>query len=126
MSVEENREFIVRYGTALSGKPKPAGVIDQYVADDALKEHIEVFEAAFPNYELSIDDMLAEGDKVLLRATFRGVHRNEFMGIPASGNQVTVPLMILYRIEGGKIVEHWMNADTLSLMQQLGAVPAAV
>lgn len=48
------------------------------------------------------------------------------MGIPAPGRQATISLMIVYRIQCGKIVEHWLNADSLSLLQQLGAVPAAV
>jgi predicted ester cyclase len=126
MSERENREFITRYGAALSGNPKPAAIVDQYVADEELKHHIEVFEAAFPSYEFLIDDMLAEGDKVCLRGTFRGVHQHDFMGIPASGKQASISLMIIYRIEGGKIVEHWLNADSLSLMQQLGGVPVAV
>ena len=126
MSEQENREFIARYAEALNGKPKPESVLDQYVADPELKHHIQVFEAAFPSYGFVVDDMLAEGDKVCLRGTFHGVHQHEFMGIPASGKQVSASLMIIYRIRDGKIVEHWMNADTLGLMQQLGGVPAAV
>jgi steroid delta-isomerase-like uncharacterized protein len=126
MSEQENRAFMARYADALNGKPKPASVIDQYVADEELKEHIELFEAAFPSYEIQVEDVIAEGDKVVLRATLRGSHANDFMGVPASGKQVTATGIIIYRIEGGKIVQHWMNFDTLGLMQQLGAVPAAV
>ena len=125
MSEQENRAFMARYADALNGKPKPASVIDQYVADEELKEHIELFEAAFPSYEIQVEDVIAEGDKVVLRATLRGSHANDFMGVPASGKQVTATGIIIYRIEGGKIVQHWMNFDTLGLMQQLGAVPAA-
>jgi steroid delta-isomerase-like uncharacterized protein len=126
MSEQENREFMARYAAALNGKPKPASVLDQFMTDQALKEHIEVFEAAFPNYQIEMDDMIAEGDKVVVRVTFHGVHGSDFMGVPASGKSVTATGIIIYRIANGKIVQHWMNFDTLSLMQQLGAVPAAV
>jgi predicted ester cyclase len=68
--------------------------------------------------------MVAEDDKVAVRATFRGTQKGEFFGIPATGKEVTVSLMLIYRIANGKIVEHWMNADQLSLMQQLEAIPA--
>jgi predicted ester cyclase len=124
MSEAENRDFIIRYGKALSGKSKPAALLYEFMTDEALKEHILLFEEAFPGYELIVDDILAEGDKVCLRATFRGVHEHDFMGIPASGKQATTSLMIIYRIQDGKIVEHWMNADSLTLFQQLGAAPA--
>jgi predicted ester cyclase len=126
MSDADNRDFIIRYGQALSGKPKPPALLDEFMTDEALKEHIAQFEAAFPGYELIVDDILADGDKVCLRGTFRGVHQHEFMGIPASGREVTTSLTIIYRIQDGKIVEHWLNADSLTLLQQLGAVPAMV
>lgn len=94
------------------------------MTDPDLKYHIQFFEAAFPRYELIADDMIAEGDKVAVRATFRGTHRGEFFGIDPTGKTVSIPVMLIYRIADGKIVEHWMNADQLSLMQQLGAIPA--
>ncbi len=122
---EENKNFINQYLEALSGKEKPAEKVNKYVADsdDELKQHIAMFEAAFPKYELIAEDMVAEGDKVAVRAIFRGIHKGEFMGIPPTDKQLTVSLMLIYRIESGKIVEHWMNADQLGLMQQLGAIP---
>jgi predicted ester cyclase len=124
MSAQENKHFIEQYFAALSGQPKPHSLIEQYVDDPELAHHIEMFEAAFPRYELVIEDMLGEGDKVAVRATFLGRHEGEFNGIPATHKQVSISLMLIYRIANGKIVEHWMNADSLSLLQQLGAVPA--
>jgi predicted ester cyclase len=124
MSMQSNRELIGRYLEALSGKPKPPELVAQFVDDDALRHHIEMFEDAFPSYELRLDDMVAEGDKVCVRATFRGVHKGAFQGIPATGRQASISVMLIYRIAGEKIVEHWLNADSLSLLQQLGAVPA--
>jgi predicted ester cyclase len=61
---------------------------------------------------------------VAVRATFRGKHTDEFFGIPATDKDVSISLMLVYRIAGGKIVEHWMTADQVSLMQQLEAIPA--
>lgn len=125
MSTEANKEFIRRYFGALSGKDKPRAVQDEYIADtdEVLKDHIIAFEAAFPHYELIADDMVAEGDKVAVRTTFKGVHKGEFFGVAPTGKDVTMPIMLIYRIAGGKIAEHWMNADLLGLMQQLGAAP---
>lgn len=124
MSAQSNKELIERYLEALSGRPKPPELVAQFVDDDSLRHHIQMFEAAFPSYELRTDDMMAEGDKVCVRATFRGAHKGEFQGIPATGKEVTISLMLIYRVAADKIVEHWMNADSLSLLQQLGAVGA--
>ena len=124
MSTQTNSTFIQNYLAALSGKEKPAAVINKYVEDAELKHHIDLFEAAFPKYDLIADDMVAEGDKVAVRATFRGMHQGEFFGIAPTGKAVSIAVMLIYRIANGKIVEHWMNADQLSLMQQLGAMPA--
>lgn len=117
------KQFVIDYLEALSGKPKPSEAVKRYVDDVALQEHIEMFEAAFPRYELLIDDVIAEGDLVAVRATFQGTHTGEFQGISPTGKTVTIPLMIIYRIRDSKVVEHWLNADALSLLQQLGAVP---
>jgi predicted ester cyclase len=120
MSAEENKALIRRYFEALSGQDKPANIVNIYVADEQLKEHIAVFEEGFPRYQLTADDLIAEADKVAVRATFTGTHKGELMNITPTGKQVTVSLMLLYRIADGKIVDHWMVADQLGLMQQLG------
>ena len=123
MSPEENKAFIRRYFEALSGKDKPAAVVNRYVSDEELKHHIALYEAAFPSYQLIAEDMIAEGDKVVVRSTFRGTHKGDLMGIPPTGKQVTMPLILIYRIADDKIVEHWMQADALGLLQQLGVIP---
>jgi predicted ester cyclase len=112
---EENKTLISQYLAALSGKDKPAETVDKYVADSdsALKQHIALFETAFPQYELIAEDMVAEGDKVAVRALFRGTHTGEFMGILPTDKQVSVALMLIYRIENGKIVEHWSVMQTV-------------
>ncbi len=98
--------------------------MNEYVTDEELKHHIAQFEAAFPNYVLTADDTVAEGDKVAVRSTFYGIHNGAFMGIPPTGKQVAVPVFLIYRIANDKIVQHWMQADSLGLLQQLGAFPA--
>jgi steroid delta-isomerase-like uncharacterized protein len=81
------------------------------------------FRAAFPDLAYTIDDQIAEGDKVASRWTFRGTHQGEFMGIPATGKAVAVTGITIDRIAGGQIVEHWRETDILGLLQQLGAPP---
>ena len=123
---DKNKALIADYFEAMRTKEKTAELLDQYIgeSDQALKDHIAMFEAGFPQYELIAEDVIAEGDNVVVRGTFRGTHRGEFAGIAATNQEVEVPLIIIYRIEDGKIAEHWLQADVMGLMQQLGALPA--
>ena len=123
MSSETSGHLIERYINAMRGGPKSPELVAQYVSDETLQAHIATFEAAFPGYDIEVHDLLADGDRVALRGTFRSVHRGDFQGIAPTGRAVSVPLMLFYRVADGKIAEHWMNADTLGLLQQLGAVP---
>lgn len=124
-SAAENRALVAAYFDAISGKEKPTAVQEEYIADSdqALKDHIDLFEAAFPLYELIAEDVIAEGDRVAVRSTFRGTHQGEFAGIPATDRDVEIPVFLIYRIENGLIAEHWMQADVMGLMQQLGVLP---
>ena len=79
---------------------------------------------AFPDMHLTVEHLIAEGDKVVARWTWRGTHAGAFMGMPPTGKQVTVTGSGLYRIVDGRIAVEWVNDDVLGLMQQLGAVPA--
>ena len=125
MTTAESRAFIQRYAEALSGKAKPATVVNQYVADtdEALKQHIADGEAAFPRYELIGEDLIIDGDKVVLRFAWRGTHQGNFMGIPATGKEIDVPGIIIYHLADGKITAHWMHIDSMAMMQQLGVQP---
>lgn len=125
MSAHRNTAFIRHYLEAISGKPKPPELVSDFVADPALQAHIALFEAGFPGYELQAEEMVAEGDKVAVRATFRGVHRGDFNGIAPTGRAVVCAVMLIYRVAGAKITAHHMTADSLSLLQQLGALPTA-
>lgn len=126
MSTSESRTFIQQYLAAINGKGKPPELVNQYVADrdEALRQHIADAEAAFPHYELFAEDLIAEGDKAVVRFTLRATHQGEFMGIPASGRSINVPGIIIYRMDNNeknevKIVEHWMQIDAMAMMQQL-------
>ena len=90
---------------------------------EGTKQFLTVLFATFPDLHFTVEDMVAEGDKVVTRKTFHGTHQARFLGIPDTGNRVDVEVIDIMRIAGGQIVEHWAEADMLGLMQQLGAVP---
>ena len=113
------KSFVTQYLRALSGQPKTPALIHQYVSDDRLARHIADIEVAFPRYELLSEDMLAEGNKVVVRAVFRGVHRGLFAGVEPTGKSVSAGLIIIYVIADGRISDHWMQFDLFTLMQQL-------
>jgi len=77
---------------------------------------------AFPDIKFTIEDMIVEGDKVVVRLTCSGTHRGEFMGIAPTNKRVTVPEISIWRIVGGKFVEEWGFGDRLGFMQQLGVI----
>src|SRR5918998_5340514 len=82
-----------------------------------------MFRQAFPDSYFTVEDMIAEGDKVVTRKTFHGTHEGEFMSIPPSGRTVNVSLIDVVRISDGQVVEHWSVGDNLGMMQQLGVIP---
>ena len=79
--------------------------------------------AGFPDVHASVQDLLADGDKVIERTQTSATHTGEFNGIPPTGRQVGWTEMHIYRLEGGKIVEMWSEIDLLGLLVQLGAIP---
>lgn len=82
------------------------------------------FLSAFPDSQVTIDDMIAEGDRVVTKKTFTGRHTGDLPEIPASGNTVSLQYVDILRLRDGKIIEHWLCMDQLSFLQQLGAIPA--
>lgn len=90
---------------------------------DGFKQSARAIFTGVPDLQVTIDDMVAEGDRVVKRWTARGTHKGEYMGIPATGNQITVTGIDVYRIAGDKIEECWSNSDALGMMQQLGVIP---
>jgi predicted ester cyclase len=88
------------------------------------KEQVVALRRAFPDYHLTVDDELAEGDKVVQRITAHGTHERAFLDVPPTGNRVTYEMMQILRFgPDGKVTEHWSTVDLLSVYQQLGAAP---
>jgi predicted ester cyclase len=80
--------------------------------------------SACADFNATIDDILAEGDEVVIRQTWSGTQRGEFMGMPPTGKRVSFGVIDILRFAGGKVVEHWGQMDSMRVMQQLGAIPA--
>ena len=78
---------------------------------------------AFPDLKFTLDDLIAEGDKVSARYTMSGIHKGKFQGIPATGKKIKINGLEIRRMDGGKFVEYWGIMDNFGMMQQLGAMP---
>jgi len=135
MSTEENKAMDRRFFEEVWNRGNLA-VVDELMSSDfkshdptiaagsaGFKHFVSLFRAAFPDVHITIEDQLAEGDKVVTRWTARGTHKGDLMGIAPTGKQVTVTGINIGRVEGGKFVEGWFNIDDLGLLQQLGVVP---
>jgi|SRR5579864_56776 len=85
---------------------------------------LKAFCVAFPDMQHGLDPQIVEGDRVVTALTFRGTHRGELQGIPASGKRVEIRVFNIHRILGGKITRAESVVDMMSLMQQIGAIPA--
>jgi steroid delta-isomerase-like uncharacterized protein len=139
MSPTENKAIVRRYVEECFNRNNPA-LVDELCSPTfqlhdpgtpttrsgpaALKEVLSIYHSAFPDVQLTIEEQIAEGDRVATRWTGRGTHRGELMGVSPTGRQVTVSGIQIDRISGGKFVEGWTNWDTLGMLQQLGAVAA--
>ena len=89
----------------------------------AFKQMVGMFFSAFPDFRVTIEDLVAEDGRVAMRSLWRGTHQGELMGVPPTGKAVTVLEQHIFRIADGKIAEHWSVMDQMGLMQQLGAIP---
>jgi predicted ester cyclase len=89
---------------------------------DGHNDIVAYFRSAFPDLEFRIDELIAEGDRVVARTTMVGTQQGEFFGIAPTGRSVSVPGIHILRIADGKVAEHWGVNDDLSLMRQLGVV----
>jgi steroid delta-isomerase-like uncharacterized protein len=87
---------------------------------------VALFRTAFPDQWWQIEDLIAEGDRVVARTTFTGTHQGDFFGIAPTGRSVSIAGVHILRIADGKIMEHWGTNDDLGLMRQLGVIPAPV
>jgi len=134
---EENKELERRIYEEIYNK-KNMAAIEQFVATDwvchpwppgvppgleGMKQQDTLTKKAFPDMQVKLEDIVAEGDKVACRWTATATHKGEFMGMPATGKQVTITGIHIDRIAGGKIVETWNYSDMMEVMQQLGMKP---
>jgi steroid delta-isomerase-like uncharacterized protein len=138
MSTETNKAIVRRYIEQVINEQR-YDLADEFFVDTvelhgvgpgisgrtALAEFYATFGTAFPDWHMTIDDMVAEGDKVVVRYTANGTHQGEFQGIPITGKPYTQNAIVIYQLTNGKIVEGWLQTDMLSMMQQLGLMPAS-
>ena len=143
MSTEQNKAIVRRWFDEVVSQGNielvdeicmqcvPSFVVIQGVADpppqglEGVKGLIGVLRTAFPDLKFTIEGQIAEGDQVATRLTVRGTHLGEFMGIPATGKQMAVSGVSIWRLADGKLVNEWVNWDSLAMMQQLGVAPVS-
>ena len=138
MSSDENKALVRRFYDAIDSGD--LAVLDRFVAADyndhnpgapglasgidGVRQFFTISLNGFSAFRHTIDDQIAEGDKVVTRLTATGVHSGEIFGFPATGRHVTMTSIAVHRIAGGKLAEHWSQSDSLGLLQQLGVLPA--
>lgn len=136
MSTEENKAIVRRFFEEGPSKGN-LSIADELLSSDftlhvplpasqgieGINEVITACRAAFEHLNVTIEDMSAEGNKVTARFTARGIHKGNFMGLPATGKPITMTGIEIFRIKDGKIAELWGEANLLGLMQQLGIIP---
>jgi steroid delta-isomerase-like uncharacterized protein len=90
---------------------------------EAIKEHVTSWIASFPDLHFNIEQMLSEGDRVVMQLLVEGTHQGVWLGIPASGKKIQIRMFTIQRLVEGKIVEDWVLVESLGVLQQLGVVP---
>jgi steroid delta-isomerase-like uncharacterized protein len=139
MSNEDNKTLICRFFEEVYTK-KNLAALEEFIAPSHIdhsaaaaglevgpegsRQAIGIMLTAFPDLHVMIEDMIAEGDRVVVRMTMRGTQQGAFGSIPPTGKQVAISTIDIVRIEGGKIAEEWGIDDMLGMLQQLGLVPA--
>jgi predicted ester cyclase len=136
MDIEANKNIVLRYFLESHNEPYNLDVIDGLWSKELVEEHkrwLQMEQAAFPDKHFTIEDVVAEGDNVVLRWTFRGTHLGEFWTpagmVQPTGKHTTINSMAIYRLKDGKIVSADGVHDWLKLLQQFGAevrLPAQV
>ena len=136
MSIETNKAIVRRYFDQVLNEQRH-DLAEEFLAEnielhgsslapglDVVRQWFTMFAAAFPDGHNTVEDLVAEGDRVVARTIFNGTNEAEMQGIPATGKKVSMPGITIFRLDNGKIAEGWVLNDNLSLMQQLGAIPA--
>ena len=128
MSTEENKALVRREQEELwnhTGDLDAAGDLFAPELAEAARQEAADFRRGFPDVISTIEDIVAEGDRVAARWRARASHLGEYVGVPPTGKEVEFTGISMYRIEGGRIAESWTVEDELGLMRQIGAVPEA-
>ncbi len=131
VSLEKNKNLVRRFVAEVRNAGNLA-VLDELVVPEKVAEFRAtgaLLHAAFANYRVEINELIAEGNRVVLRATQHGIHIGEFLGIPATGRSVTWSVIRVFAIENGQFTDTWAGSDHAGLLRQLGAVitvPASV
>jgi steroid delta-isomerase-like uncharacterized protein len=138
MSVEDNKAIIRAY-VEMVWNGKQLDRAEEVVASDFIdhaplpgqapglegaKRKWAMYLTAIPDLRVTTEDLVAEGDKVAVRRSYEGTHQGELLGIPATGKQLQVGSISIFRLVDGKIAENWEQLDRLALLQQLGVIPA--
>ena len=136
MPIEENKEIVRRF-FELGPSSGNLGAARELLAPDfvlhvplpaapgiqGISDVVVACRAAFEHLNVTVEEMVAEGDRVAARFTARGIHKGAFMGLPPTGKPITMTGMEIFRIEDCRIAELWGEANLLGLMQQLGILP---
>jgi steroid delta-isomerase-like uncharacterized protein len=135
MSAHENMRTVRRVYEEVFEKHNLAIVDELYAPDfvyhspghpdfdrEGLKQGLGSYVNAFPNAQMTIEDMFAAGDRVAVRFTARGTHQGEFLGVPPTGKEITITSILIHRLAGGKMVEDWEWEDQFGVRRQLGLV----
>lgn len=126
--LEQNKRFLMGYYTDLVDAETENGetIIRKYTKNESYIRGVLTFRNAFPNYEIFIEDMTAEGDFVIVHGIFKGTHKGEIFGIPATFRKVQYPMMVKYHVVNNEILDAWPMFDQMTLFEQLGALPKTV
>lgn len=139
-TIEDNKALVRRYDEEVFAR-KNLAAIDEFISPDHVdhtlprglpagregtRQAIHMYVKAFPDLSFTVDDMIAEGDKVVTRYTTHGTHRGPLGPIPPTGRRVAVSSVSIARIADGKIVEEWGLDDQVAMLQQLGVIPAVL
>jgi steroid delta-isomerase-like uncharacterized protein len=96
----------------------------KFTGPEGVKQFVQIYRTAFPDLKITIEDQVAEGDKVVTRWSATGTHKGDLMSIPATNKPATVTGTDIERYQNGKVVESWASYDMFGMLQQLGVVPS--
>ena len=138
MSTESNKDLVKAYFVAF--RDRDEAWWDRFIAPDfvrhdpgldfevrgpaGIRKLAEVLHGGLSDIEMPVDEVIAEGDRVLARLRFQGRHTGEFQGIPATGKAVDIVVMDYFRVADDRLAEHWALMDNLTMLKQIGAVDA--